>query len=331
MELTLEVGVVWGPPPLLAALWDRVGACRLPAAVPPHTLRHISFGGKFPCNGSSLEPWCGGCGRLLPVVCPAVLSTAHWPGPHRVLRRAALPPPSQLTPRPCPRPPPQVGDVLYLPRGTIHCATAQQGGPSGHLTVSTYQRWSAADLLQYGVSVALANPALQPLLPPPLKAGLPPGFLAAAALGPAAAAELAAGAGGFGEEGTAAVVAAAAKHSGGSKARSQATAGDVQPLAAQLAAACRALANCLEGGEGLGPRLLTTAADAMADDFMRHRRGMGGPGQGGGGGGGSAPLLLILRLSTCLLSRLRPGSLGQARGLRRACVLTPPATPPAAH
>ncbi len=178
----------------------------------------------------------------------------------------------------------QVGDVLYMPRGTIHCATAQQGGPSGHLTISTYQRWSAADLLQYGVSVALANPSLQPLLPAPLKAGLPPGFLAAATLGPAAAAELAAGAGGFGEDGTAAIVAAAAG-GGGADGKAVSGSGDVQQLAAQLAAACRALADCLEGrkgGAGLGPRLLTTAADAMAEDFMRHRRGPPWEGRGRG-------------------------------------------------
>lgn len=37
--------------------------------------------------------------------------------------------------------------MLYLPRGTIHQAAAQ-GVHSSHLTISTYQRWSAADLLQ---------------------------------------------------------------------------------------------------------------------------------------------------------------------------------------
>lgn len=42
---------------------------------------------------------------------------------------------------------PQVGDVLYMPRGCIHQASAQEGD-SAHLTISTYQRWSFADLLQ---------------------------------------------------------------------------------------------------------------------------------------------------------------------------------------
>jgi hypothetical protein len=36
------------------------------------------------------------------------------------------------------------GDVLYLPRGMVHQAAAQQG-ESSHITISTYQRWSMAD------------------------------------------------------------------------------------------------------------------------------------------------------------------------------------------
>ena len=42
--------------------------------------------------------------------------------------------------------------MLYMPRGTVHAATAQ-AADSAHLTISTYQRWSAADLLQVGVGV----------------------------------------------------------------------------------------------------------------------------------------------------------------------------------
>ena len=37
------------------------------------------------------------------------------------------------------------GDVLYMPRGTIHQAVAQDRG-STHLTISTYQRWTWGDL-----------------------------------------------------------------------------------------------------------------------------------------------------------------------------------------
>jgi len=35
----------------------------------------------------------------------------------------------------------QVGDVLYLPRGTVHQARAQTQA-SSHVTLSTYQRWT---------------------------------------------------------------------------------------------------------------------------------------------------------------------------------------------
>ncbi|PSC74527.1 bifunctional lysine-specific demethylase and histidyl-hydroxylase MINA [Micractinium conductrix] len=167
----------------------------------------------------------------------------------------------------------EVGDVLYMPRGTIHQACAQDQG-SAHLTISTYQRWSAADLLQYTVSVALANHTLQPLLPAPLKAGLPHRWLADAALGAGGAATLAAAAGGFREwDAGAAAAAAAGKGSskaakpGGKAGGGGATAG----LAKQLASACRSLAECLEGEGELAPRLLQTAADTMAEDFMRSR------------------------------------------------------------
>ncbi len=37
--------------------------------------------------------------------------------------------------------------MLYLPRGTVHHAAAQEVD-SAHLTISTYQRWTHADLMQ---------------------------------------------------------------------------------------------------------------------------------------------------------------------------------------
>lgn len=40
-----------------------------------------------------------------------------------------------------------VGDVLYLPKGTVHQAMAQNEH-CVHLTVSTYQRWTWADLTE---------------------------------------------------------------------------------------------------------------------------------------------------------------------------------------
>lgn len=114
--------------------------------------------------------------------------------------------------------------------------------------------------------MALANQDLQPFLPAPLKAGLPLRWLAGAALGPAEAAGLAAASGGFGPA-LPALVAQAAGGKGGKGGEDEAARSG---LARQLAAACRSMAECLESGE-LGPRLLTTAADAMAEDYMRSR------------------------------------------------------------
>jgi hypothetical protein len=72
----------------------------------------------------------------------------------------------------------QVGDVLYLPRGTIHQAVACEDG-SSHLTISTYQRWSLGDLAQHIIQVSAdgqhnAEGASWPLA---LRKGLPIGFL----------------------------------------------------------------------------------------------------------------------------------------------------------
>ena len=52
-----------------------------------------------------------------------------------------------------PFPPPQVGDVLYMPRGCVHQAKALGSGHSAHLTISTYQRWALGDLMQVGAGL----------------------------------------------------------------------------------------------------------------------------------------------------------------------------------
>ena len=46
----------------------------------------------------------------------------------------------------------QVGDVLFMPRGTIHQAQAQQEA-SCHMTISTYQKWALADFAQAVIAV----------------------------------------------------------------------------------------------------------------------------------------------------------------------------------
>jgi lysine-specific demethylase/histidyl-hydroxylase NO66 len=46
------------------------------------------------------------------------------------------------------------GDVLYMPRGVIHQAAAQQED-STHLTISTYQRWTWGDLASSVIQQAI--------------------------------------------------------------------------------------------------------------------------------------------------------------------------------
>lgn len=47
-----------------------------------------------------------------------------------------------------------VGDCLYMPRGTVHQAEAAGGSDSSHLTISTYQRCSYADLATHLLQVS---------------------------------------------------------------------------------------------------------------------------------------------------------------------------------
>jgi lysine-specific demethylase/histidyl-hydroxylase NO66 len=50
-----------------------------------------------------------------------------------------------------------VGDCLYMPRGTVHQAEAVQEGDCSHLTISTYQRCSFADLATHVLQVRVAG------------------------------------------------------------------------------------------------------------------------------------------------------------------------------
>lgn len=50
-----------------------------------------------------------------------------------------------------------VGDVLYMPRGTVHQAVADDDADSDHLTISTYQRTSFADLATHLLQVGAAQ------------------------------------------------------------------------------------------------------------------------------------------------------------------------------
>lgn len=74
------------------------------------------------------------------------------------------------------------GDVLYMPRGTVHQAQAQEQG-SSHLTLSAYQRWNYGSLAGTLLRCLMDNMPLglssteQCVLPRELRVGLPVGWL----------------------------------------------------------------------------------------------------------------------------------------------------------
>jgi hypothetical protein len=70
-----------------------------------------------------------------------------------------------------------VGDVLYLPRGTIHAATTDDESASCHVTISTYQQWSFATLAQHLLQTLTTGQTPEVCLPIELRHGLPIGFL----------------------------------------------------------------------------------------------------------------------------------------------------------
>lgn len=70
----------------------------------------------------------------------------------------------------------QVGDILYMPRGTVHQAVAQEEA-SSHLTISTYQGFSFGVLAQAVLQTALEGQEEPVCMPYKLRRGLPWGFL----------------------------------------------------------------------------------------------------------------------------------------------------------
>lgn len=73
----------------------------------------------------------------------------------------------------------QEGDVLYMPRGTVHQAVAQSSD-AVHLTVSTYQRCTHGDLAVRLLNRALVSSEAASAVPLALRRGLPWGSLPAA-------------------------------------------------------------------------------------------------------------------------------------------------------
>lgn len=132
-----------------------------------------------------------------------------------------------------------VGDCLYMPRGTVHQAEAVQEGDCSHLTISTYQRCSFADLathvLQVGLSVQEEDPRSLPL---------------AARFSPAPGTLL--------------------QHSLHHVLAQESAAVSTTPDAVKgLAGALRAIADKLEGDTG--PGMMTAAVHSSAIDFLMNR------------------------------------------------------------
>mmetsp|Transcript_19114 Transcript_19114/g.53280 ORF Transcript_19114/g.53280 Transcript_19114/m.53280 type:complete len:526 (+) Transcript_19114:205-1782(+) len=124
------------------------------------------------------------------------------------------------------------GDVLYMPRGTVHQAAAQKKD-SAHLTISTYQRWSWGDLAVSILQQAINATGEPGCLPISARLSLPPGFLYQHGLAPLSR-------------------------------DSASAAGD---SAARLATCLREMADRIE----TYPQMLAIAADSMAMDMQRSR------------------------------------------------------------
>lgn len=131
------------------------------------------------------------------------------------------------------------GDVLYMPRGTVHQAAASDAAPSAHVTISTHQRASYGDLALHLIGNALRcqHDEAEIALPASARRGPPPGLVFAHSLHRVLALP----------PGDAA--------------------GPTPGVIAGLATALRDVASKLEGA----PDMLTAAAQSFASDFWRNR------------------------------------------------------------
>jgi lysine-specific demethylase/histidyl-hydroxylase NO66 len=129
------------------------------------------------------------------------------------------------------------GDVLYLPRGTVHQASASAAAASAHLTISTYQGTSYGDLATHLLGSCLKAQHDDPdrCLPLAARRGPPPGLAAA--------------------------------HSLHRVLSAPAGAGPTPSVVSDLAAALRALADKLAAH----PDMLTPAVHSFTADFWAHR------------------------------------------------------------
>ncbi|KAF8073009.1 RIOX2 [Scenedesmus sp. PABB004] len=129
----------------------------------------------------------------------------------------------------------RVGDTLYMPRGAVHQAAASEGTDSAHITISTFQRCSFADLATHLLQVGLASQDEPECLPLAARRSPAPGTLLQHSL---------------------------------HKVLAPGQSGSTTPDAlAGLAVALRAIADKLEAS----PDMLTPAVHASAMDFLMNR------------------------------------------------------------
>ncbi|KAL0045819.1 hypothetical protein WJX82_005646 [Trebouxia sp. C0006] len=141
----------------------------------------------------------------------------------------------------------QVGDVLYMPRGTVHQAVAQKDA-STHLTISTYQNHSVGTLAQAVLHSAMQGQEEPLCLPLSLRRGLPPGFLYSHGYQADKMRDL-------------------RKRPAAPTTPPQGDDASGQSLAQQVAAGLRELADKVEAQ----PELISKASDLMSLDFMDSR------------------------------------------------------------
>ncbi|GBF91033.1 bifunctional lysine-specific demethylase and histidyl-hydroxylase [Raphidocelis subcapitata] len=129
------------------------------------------------------------------------------------------------------------GDVLYMPRGTIHQAVADGAAASAHVTVSTAQRASYGDLAMhlFGTALAAQSNEAERALPLAARRGPPPGL--------------------------------PFSHSLERVLSSEPDAGPTPAVVAALAGVLREVAEALEER----PDMLTAAVQSSSADFWRHR------------------------------------------------------------
>ncbi|CAL8464436.1 g3971 [Coccomyxa elongata] len=140
----------------------------------------------------------------------------------------------------------EMGDVLYMPRGTVHEAITDNASASCHVTISTYQQFSFATLAQHVLDTLNDGHTPEVCLPIELRRGLPIGFLYQHGLQHDVGAP---------ESGARKQSASGAKTDG------------ARSAAASLAQGLRRLADAVE----CDPAMLSMAADSMAVDFMASR------------------------------------------------------------